>query len=198
MKHLLLFVFLGIFSSINAQQHPLLDNFFIIESNGSVYLNWTIKGGKSCNGIRIYRSEDSTNFHQIGSIEGICGNIDFPQPYSFIDENPVENKINYYKIELGLEGFSSVLSLEIIGMGKSGSQVRPNPAKDHARVYFNNPKKNSSSLLLYNASGNVVQTQNSELDYFDLNFSGVDQGTYVYIILQKDKLITTGRIITNK
>jgi len=184
--------------TVFSQTHPLLDNFYIVESNGSVVLNWTIKGGSTCNGIQIYRSSDSLNFYQIEDIAGVCGSSSTPQPYNFTDNSPVKNKTNYYRLELGQEGFTSVISIEIIEVGRNGNQVRPNPAKDNARIYFNNTKSEASNLFLYESSGTILLSQTSDSDYFDLNLSGISSGTYVFIIYQTDRLVTTGRIIIIK
>lgn len=195
---LLLFAFGCISNALFSQAHPILDNFYLIESNGSVILNWTIKGGSTCNGIQIYRSTDSLNFIQVGDIAGVCGSSSASQPYDFTDNSPVKNKVNYYKLELGQEGFTSVISIEIIEVGKNGNQVRPNPAKDNARIYFTNEKHVTSNLFLYNTSGTVLLKQTSDFDYFDLDLTGIDAGTYVFVIFQDESLRSTGRIIIVK
>lgn len=181
-----------------SQSHPILDNFYILESNGAVVLNWTIKGGSSCNGIQIYRSTDSVNFYQVGEIAGVCGNSSSPQPYDYTDNSPVKNKVNYYKLNLGQEGFTSIISIEIIEIGKNGNQVRPNPAKDNARIYFTNDKYVTSNLILYDPSGTVLLKQNSDLDYFDLDLTGIPGGAYIFAIYQDGNISTTGRIIIVK
>ena len=105
--HLFIF-FLIIGSNSLAQQNSILGSFYLFESNAKIYLNWSIVSGSTCNGIKIFRSIDSLNFYEIGKIEGICGNISAEQFYNFIDENPVKNKINFYKLELGNSGSLSV------------------------------------------------------------------------------------------
>lgn len=194
----LLFIFLAGNTSLFSQAHPILDNFYIVESNGSVVLNWTIKGGSTCNGIQIFRSTDSINFSQVGEIVGVCGGSSAPQPYDFTDSSPVKNKVNYYKLQLGQEGFTSVISIEIIEIGKNGNQVRPNPAKDNARIYFANNRYLASNLILYDPSGTILLKQNSDLDYFDLDLTGIPGGAYVFAIFQEGNISTTGRIIIVK
>lgn len=61
-----------------------------------VLISFTMRGGFSCNGINIERSEDSVNFSVIGEIEDICGNPDFDVPFSFIDPQPLPNRKNFY------------------------------------------------------------------------------------------------------
>jgi len=108
-----------------AQNHPILGKFSISENNGDVYLSWSIIAGSSCNGIQIYRSIDSINFSQIGDIPGVCGSVDFTQTYDFTDNNPVKNKVNYYRLELGNQDFSQIVSIEIIDISslKQGSKA---------------------------------------------------------------------------
>jgi hypothetical protein len=196
MKHLLLFLFVFTCSKIEvfSQWHPILNNFYAVESNGTVILNWTITGGNTCNGIQIYRSTDSLNFYQIGDIEGVCGSSTAAETYTFTDFSPEKNKVNYYRLELGQEGFTSVISIEIIAIGMNGNQVRPNPAADFTRIYFSNNKSEESTLMLCGTTGKILLRQNSNADFFDLNVSGVSTGTYVFIIYRENQLITTGRI----
>lgn len=198
-KFIGLVLFLAFFNGETfSQSHPILENFYLIETNGSVILNWTIKGGSTCNGIQIYRSTDTINYSQVGEIAGVCGNSSSPQPYTYTDDSPEKNKINYYKLQLGQEGFTTIISVEIIDVGNSGNQVRPNPAKDNARIYFKNEKNENSTLFMYGSSGTVVLNENSDTDYFDLDFSGIISGTYVFTIYQGNKSVTTGRIIIVK
>lgn len=181
-----------------SQGENILDNFYLIESNGTVVVNWTISIGNTCNGIQIYRSTDSLNYTQVGSIEGICGNLSSSQPYSFTDFDPIENKTNYYLIELGLNGKTNPLAVEIIEVGESGNKIIPNPAKDHARVYFQNKNNSESKLILFDSSGNIVSLFDSNLEFFDLDLSNNISGLYLFSITIKDQIITSGRLIISK
>ena len=89
-----------------------LDRFTAQQVNNEVLLNWTIKSGFTCNGIEILSSSDSLNFTNIGKIEGICGAVDEPISYTFSHKAPAQNKINYYRLELGGVGSTEIISVE--------------------------------------------------------------------------------------
>lgn len=165
-----------------AQHNPILDNFLIIENNGTVFLHWTIISGSTCNGIQIYRSTDGKQFTQIGSIAGICGSSSAPKPYDFTDTNPINNSRNCYRLELGGNGTSEVLSLEIIDIATGGYQIRPNPVSTNAKIYFDNNRKAEHQFVLYNISGKIVTTITTKQDFFDLNASNLFSGLYFFSI----------------
>lgn len=167
---------------IVAQSHPILGKFYISETEGSVFLSWSIIAGSTCNGIQIFRSTDSTNFSQIGEIYGVCGSVDFEQPYDFTDNNPVKNKVNYYRLELGSQGFSQVVSVEIIDIESNGYQIRPHPANTETKIYFDNNKKQEYQLILYNMNGIEVFTTTAKEDFFLLNTSLLQSGLYLFTI----------------
>ena len=104
---LLLSIALFLPMSLFGQEHPILNYFSANLGDNDVYLSWEIMGGGQCNGIQILRSTDSLNYVEIGDVQGVCGSPDFAQQYDFTDESPVENSINYYRLELGVQGFSS-------------------------------------------------------------------------------------------
>ena len=173
-----------------AQHNPILDNFSVFENNGKVFLNWAITLGSTCNGIQIYRSADNTNFIKIGDIAGICGSSSSPTPYNFTDNNPEKNKINCYRLELGGNGSSEILSLEIIDIASGGFQIRPNPVSTEAKIYFDNNKKQEHQFMLYNMSGISVLTTTTKEDFFLLNSVLLQSGIYLFTISTNENLPT--------
>jgi hypothetical protein len=178
-------------SFANAQSNPILDDFSILGNNGKVYLNWIIKSGSTCNGIQIFRSSNNSSFIEIGNIAGVCGNISFATSYNFIDENPVKNTVNSYRLELGNNGTSQTLSIEVIDIGKEGSQVRPNPIYDNAKIYFDNNTKELHYLFIYDAIGKIISKASTKEDYFQYNSNSILNGTYFFKILNNEQIVTT-------
>jgi hypothetical protein len=171
-----------------AQHNPVLDNFLIVENNGTVFLHWTITSGSTCNGIQIYRSRDGKQFTEIGSIAGVCGGSSSPTPYDFTDKNPIKNITNYYRLELGGNGTSEVLSLEIIDIANGGYQIRPNPVSTNAKIYFDNNKMAEHEFVLYNISGKIVTTITTKEDFFDLPASNLFSGLYFFSIINDNSI----------
>lgn len=175
-------------ANIFAQHNPILDNYFIAENNGKVFLNWTIVSGSTCNGIQIYRSTDNISYTQIGSIAGICGSSSSPVNYNFTDENPVKNKTNCYRLELGGNGSSEILSVEIIDIANGGYQIRPNPFSIQTKIYFDNNRKQKSQLSIFNLTGKLVFATSSNEDFFELNAIDFLSGIYFFSITTEENL----------
>ena len=155
-------------ANVFAQHNSILDNFTVFENNGKVYLNWTIISGSTCNGIQIYRSTDSISYFKIGSIAGIRGSSSTTTNYNFTDNNPEKNKINCYRLELGGNWTSEILSVEIIDI-ESGYQIRPNPVIGKGKIYFDNNTKLQHQLFIYNLNGLQIFSSTTKEDFFELN-----------------------------
>lgn len=189
--NLVLYLLLQATSVTTFAQHnpnPILDNFILVENNGRVYLNWTIVSGSTCSGIQIFRSVDSISYSQIGSIAGICGSSSSAKNYNFTDENPQINKINFYRLELGGNGTSQVLSVEIIDISAGGYQIRPNPVVGNSKIYFNNNTRLEHQLLIYNLNGTQVFSSITMKDFFELNSAAFSSGIYIFTIASQGNL----------
>ena len=179
-----------------SQHNPILANFSVFENNGKVFLNWQIVAGSTCNGIQIYRSSDSTNFIQIGDIAGICGSSSSAVSYSFTDENPQPNKINCYRLELGGNGSSEILSVEIIDIVSGGYQIRPNPVTEQAKIYFSNDSHLPMNFTLTDINGNLaMRKENITDDFFIFNRQGLSSGLYLFTIDYNNTVKVSGKII---
>jgi hypothetical protein len=178
-----------------AQENLVLAGFIGKASDEKILLQWTINSGQSCNGTTIERSEDTVNFRPIGEIAGICGNSATPVPYFFTDESPISNKFNFYRLELGGQGYSKILAIPYFEYGNTGSIIIPNPASDYARVYFENNTGKPCTFSLKNASGKMVRQfeDNSSTIYLDL--SNIAAGNYYYSIQQSNRPIIKGKLI---
>lgn len=193
---LLLLIHFGVFSSIIFAQHPLLDRLSLSEYGGKVYISCIIKSGSTCNGIAIFRSVDGIDFQPIGKIIGVCGDINTPVGYDFVDENPIVNKINQYKLELGGYGFTDIISINIIDNGEFGFQVRPNPVSQKATIFFNNDQSEETILNLYNLSGEIILNQKTKNNVFELEVSKLPAGLYFFELNQnKAYFKKSGRIM---
>jgi hypothetical protein len=192
---MLILVFLA-GTSLFAQETTILDNFMAVRNDNVVNLQWIITSGSTCDGTKIYRSDDQIHFSQIGDIPGICGSSSSPKAYDFIDENPLHNQINYYRLELGNNSYSDIVSVEIIDLGNEGYQVRPNPVMTQAKIYFKNDVQEKYQLRLYNQSGVMVFSDFSSESHFDLSTVHLRSGVYIFTISFSGKPSTiNGRIL---
>lgn len=187
LRHIIITIFLLCYVGLAfSQRNPVLDNFSLFNNNGKIFLSWTIASGSTCNGIQILRSVDGKQFYEIGNIAGVCGNSSSPSQYDFTDTTPVKNSINYYRLELGGSGSSQILSVEIIDITNGGYQIRSNPIRTSAKIYFDNNSKKLHQLLLFNTTGLHTITLSSKEDFFLLNSSNFINGCYVFTILDSE------------
>ncbi len=167
---------------VTTQAQGFLSHFSLATGNGKVVLNWTIDAGNTCLGIEIVRSTDGQSFTPIGNIGGICGSINEPISYSFVDDSPVPNQTNFYKLLLGLSIESEVQSVEIIDLNDAGFQIRPHPVHQDGLLYFQNDLRERHILSLHQLNGHLLSEEETESDHFILDLSVWPSGLYPFQI----------------
>ena len=143
-------------SVVSGQEHAILSKFTAQYTGSEVVLAWTIKGGQQCNGVDVYRSIDSVNWVKIGGVEGICGASE-PQYYDFIDAEPALGNLNYYKLQLGTQGFSSIQSAKVIRYDEL-YEAYPNPSSSQINLSFT-PEIGNGELIVFNLQGKQIYTR---------------------------------------
>jgi hypothetical protein len=185
-RKILLLITFGIHLPLIAQFHPMLDEFTAFEYQGDVYLSWTIGRGNTCNGILVQRSDNNQFFNEIGDIPGICGSIETAQSYNWIDRTPLLNATNYYRLELGAEGPSESVNVEVIALSAQGYQVRPNPIKNDGVIYYRNDSGRPHTLNLYDISGRLIANYAAFGNYFEVDATSLNSGLYLFTIQNED------------
>lgn len=190
----ILFVFIA--TMVSSQ--TILDDFALDLNQGKVLLAWTIKSGSVCNGIQIYRStiEDSLNFELIEDIQGVCGDLSSPVAYTFTDENPLQNQVNYYKLLLGGQEFSQVLGIEVLLIPSNSYLLKPHPIVSSSSLYFYNSNNNDVELKVFDDFGSVVYKNQTNSNRFILDSSMISSGLYYFTLENKsNKSIINGRAL---
>ena len=186
LKHISVLIFVLLSVNLTAQTeepgHPILDDFRVFEISGKVFIDVTISSGNTCNGIMVWRSDDSLNYTMVGEVLGICGNSTTPISYNFTDPSPIKNIKSYYKVELGGAGFTNTVSIVIIDTKDFGFQIRPNPANEKAVIYYENPSNEEFELILFNLSGNKIVTKKSSTNTFNIDVLDLARGLYFFSI----------------
>lgn len=136
--------------------HAILRYFSADVVKGQVRLSWSISGGNTCSGIRIQRSVDGGSFENIGKIDGVCGSPDVDVPYVFSDKEPVSNKINTYRLELGTQGYSDVRSVEFVLLNDDGFHLRYDMQTRSAEVFLDNALNERVDYTLYTIAGREI------------------------------------------
>jgi hypothetical protein len=191
------FIFLLFIWQLKLSGQVNLDYFTASEEQNSVLLKWSVSAGNTCNGISITRSSDGFFFTEIGRIDGVCGSPDVSVPYSFIDESPLANQINFYKLELGIADFSEVISIEYNEKNSDGYQLRPNPASGDTRLYFSNSSFEAYELRIYNSAGKQVDSYTTREAFIEIQSQNYGAGLYLFV-LRSDQNTIKGKFIVFK
>tara|TARA_B100000767_G_C19716935_1_gene515410 strand:- start:796 stop:1395 length:600 start_codon:yes stop_codon:yes gene_type:complete len=192
------FSILFVFVATLVYGQTILDDFAIDQNQGKVLLAWTIKSGSVCNGIQIYRSsgEDSVNFELIEDIQGVCGDLSSSVAYTFTDEDPVQNQLNYYKISLGGQEISNVLGIEVLLIPSNSYLLKPHPIASSSELYFDNANNNDIELKVFDDFGSVVYMNKTNSNRFILDSSMVSSGLYYFTLENKSSnSIINGRAL---
>lgn len=196
-RNKIVFALLLFSSTLMGQSETILDYFNASETNKQVFLKWAISSGETCEGIKITRSSDMIIFATIGEIGGVCGSPDTPVPYSFVDESPLLNQKSYYRLELGTSDFSEIITLELVDTQSEGYQVRPQPIKNHGKIFFDNPNFENWEFQLFNLNGKILFQQSTKDDFIDLVTEKWPSGIYFFRLSSSNQIIR-GKIIVSK
>lgn len=167
-------------------QDVSISGFVVSQYNTSVLVSWTIEGGSTCNGIKIYRSSDSLVYQEIGSIEGICGSSAESTDYFFTDTEPVANKTNYYRLKLGNSQMSEIRSIFFSYVQPNDMIIRPNPANESIILELNKDQNSIFSLRIIDVDGRVVMSNDNVFGKsISIDISQLDSGNYVIELIDE-------------
>lgn len=180
-------------------EDPYLEHFSISKDDGKVLLRWVTRPGTTCEGIDIVRSTDGVNYVPIHHIPGICGGPTTSISYSHVDDMPVLNQTNHYRLELGRVGTTTARSIEVVALGKEGYLLKPSPLMGVSRLYFENPQHETCRLTLYNMGGIPVHSQETADEFFWLDGAQHLPGLYILHIEGADGgFKAKGRLLVSK
>ena len=167
--------------SVSAQEHPFLSFFTVKEGFGTVVLDWEMIAGNTCEGIDILRSLDGADFAVVGTIPGLCGDIDEPVPYGWTDTEPPELATVYYRLKLGLNGFSSIRSVDLVQLTSEEHRFLPSPMEGEGVLLLRVPASTLVDLRIVDASGReVLSYSGSRGGRHPVRLPDAPQGTYFY------------------
>ena len=199
-KLLLLNLLLLLASGVSAQsEDPLVERFSLTLDDGRVLLNWVTRPGTTCDGVDVLRATDSIHFELIHHIPGICGGPNDAFSYSFLDEHPIANHTNYYRIGFDRLGESTIRSIDVVTLDATGFQVRPNPVTDVSRLYFANESREVCSLSLIDMGGIVQGEWQTSQDFFVVDGTDLLPQLYAFRIQNTEgQVIAKGRLLVQK
>lgn len=198
-QRLLLSIFVMLFSlSGMAQQDTIFRSISAVQVEEGVMVNFTIRGGVTCSGVKLERTENGRNFTTIYEIEGVCGGLVTDESYSILDSFPIKNRTSAYRIYMGTLGtVSGLIPIRFIDYGSDGVTVFPNPCSDNCFVYFSNPGNDLLELVLFNSLGKVVLEKQLTGTSLHLQSGVFEKGIYFIRVLRQGEEKYTGKIVFN-
>jgi len=175
---------------VSQAHHPILRNFDAHVFDNKIRLSWMITAGNTCSGIRIQRSDNNLYFETIGEIDGVCGSPDTNIPYVFLDSMPLPGQINYYRLELGAQGFSKSLAIEYVPLNNKGFNLRYNQTGQLVTVYFENDGYDVVAYRLYSSSGQLITNNSTKRNSITFNISAFPRQIFLLRIDTDNRTFT--------
>lgn len=173
-------------------QNAFAENYIAEAKDGRVYLRWTMKSGKTCDGITIARSPDGKVYRDIHIVSGVCGSEDSAQVFVYTDNSPELGKTNYYRLTFGTS--SQVLELPVFVFAGNGYALYPNPTSGNTRLYFSNSNNDDATFRLYSLSGKLVHQQHSAENSLNIDCSYLPAGVYIFQLQMLNRSIN-GKVV---
>lgn len=182
-------------TSLAQNSHPILRDFFGRQEGNTIVLTWIIKGGNTCQGTRIQRFENDSAFVQIGEYDGICGDASSDEKYEFTDNAPLPNQTNFYRLELGHQGYTNVIQADFYTYTEGGYIILGNPLVEVTTIVFDNPKGEEYELSLYDINGRIVLQKPTEKTKVKIYNEGFMNGLYTFVISNEEQAILKGKLL---
>ena len=174
-----------------------LISFAGIYSGNAVNLEWKTAQEINASDYTIQRSNDGTNFNDIGKVLA-NGNTSTTSSYYFTDQLNGNNQSKlFYRLKMkdedGSYEYSSVISVSI----KTNTlyTISPNPAKDIIKIKGNHIAEIKVLDIVGRALMQKIFTDNNDAT---LNISSLSVGAYLIRITDKNGNIQTERLIIQK
>lgn len=170
------------FVSSSVGQTGILASFQVQPIQEEVVLNWTIKKGQTCFGTTILRSTDSIHFESIGKIEGICGDEATAASYTFIDTDPIKGAKSYYRLELGNDNPSHILTAILRDFGTQKVLIYPMPANEVMNVILLDGERQPNTAIMVDLYGKIHLVATFQSNSVSFPMANLPIGQYTLII----------------
>jgi hypothetical protein len=171
-------------------------------------LNWSTAAELNNSHFELERSLDNKDFKSIGLIKG-SGTTNMESNYSFIDETPSLNMINYYRIKQvdlnGQHSYSLILPVnfnntnisDIFGSGRN-IMIYPVPASNILNISTEDTNNTSVSINVHDIAGSLLISTDTVLDKkVALNIESLASGIYFIEIRDGNQTLFNSKFIKN-
>ena len=158
---------------------PVTFSSFTAQKQGKIVkLTWSTQHEFNSSHFFIERSADGRNWQGIGTIAAV-GTSTNQLEYTAYDNLPL-NGTSYYRIkQVDKDGRLQVSVVRPVNFDAAYSiRVAPNPAKDFVVVTMDRINNVASTIQLFNAAGNIVLTEKTNLSKINFNTAAFARGLY--------------------
>lgn len=174
-------------------------NFIAIPMNGNIKLNWITASETNNDNFTVSRSKDGITFEEFLRISG-AGNSNSMLQYSVMDNNPYEG-ISYYRLKQtdfdGKFTYSNIVAVDFSTL--VDINIYPNPFNVSANIMINDASQiNKYELRIYNNFGAEVMNIIVSNQFNSLETSKLPSGIYFYNVINNEKIIQSGKLISQQ
>lgn len=188
---ILLFTVCGTVSSYS----QILSNFTVQNYETGVYVEWTIDSGYTCTGLTLQHSNDSINFRDIYEYPGVCGSISSPETYSFVHTSPIDYKANFYRLDLGINGYSDVLKVLFLNLKEKGYVVERDHATGTSKLMIHDVGSGVYCFDFYSLSGQKLNRHCTNKTEVELNMILMPNSYYLFRAISPFGKIISGSFV---
>ncbi len=168
-----------------------ITTFSALVKGTTVKLSWQTATEVNNLGYDIERSRetetDSQNprWEKIGFIQG-RGNSDLPENYTFVDDNPLNGKVEYRLKQIDNDGsfkYSSIVTVNLLPNKFVLYQNYPNPFNPTTTIQYAIPKEEHVTVKVYNELGKEVRimvNENESAGQYRVIFNGANLASGIY------------------
>jgi hypothetical protein len=179
-----------------AAQSATISRFTAEQHNDGVLVKWSVGAGQTCNSVTVERSHDSLfHFQPLYTYPGVCGNTQLEESYSYSDQSPQKNTVNYYRLNLGSLGFTAARPVWFGDYGNDGYVLTQNPVGHQAVIRFRNENNGRFVFRLFNAAGVLVmQRHDVDGDEISIDTRLLAKGLYAFQLTENDGVRYDGKL----
>jgi len=194
MRSLFLLVFCFVATITQAQESNYLSNFNVQLQEDNVIISWTTSADFRCEDLKVEHSLDTINFNSVYTYPGICGTEGKEADYFFVFKKVVFNKLNHFRINLGIYGYSEIKDVHIVTRSGLKPIVTPNPANLNSLIQFANDDREPAKVELYSINGIKLgeRVDIRENSVSLASFPNLHAGLYFFVVTVK-QTSSTGR-----
>ncbi|MES2587332.1 MAG: ice-binding family protein [Bacteroidota bacterium] len=167
--------------------------------NSTAILNWQTASENNSSFFQIEKSDNGVNFRSIGVINA-AGSSSNLSSYNFIDEEFNQGMIYYRLNQFDYNGINFYSEIKVVDFSITDFDISlyPNPFNAEINITLKNININDSwELKLYNVLGDLVDKKSLIIEKSKIETSNFPSGIYFYKVFNKDKLIQSGKLISN-